>query len=325
MANKVAAELKKFGKDRLQHDEAKKLKDCVEQTCDLLSEHGVETIDALAKVLRDTNRKAIKKAKIAMSVFFFGLEDEAVTRAFPNYAALFDELFRYGDSPSPSLEDRVKATPCRVLTYNYDRLFERTFIEWAKREEPENEKITENLETFLNMGIGNGYDVVIKPDQFSLLKLHGGIGQFNRDGARDYQNTSHLYLPEFGNPIHPLNDDPYYQRKKYKTNEPTIIFPHEKQAGDKSSFQGYDSKVWKQAREFCKDATEIQIIGYSLQPIDYFWFKSLLREAKTDAKIVLRNQLTEKDTLESRLSGIKEEFGAEWKIEYMPEDFFSIR
>ena len=325
VANRVADGLETFWKDRLSHKGADNLKDCVKQTCDLLSKHGVDTIDALAKVLRDTNRDAIKKAKIAMSVFFFALEDEAVKRAAPNYAAFFDELFRYGESPSPSLEDRIKATPCRVLTYNYDRLFERTFIEWAKREEPGNEKIGENLETFLNMGLGTGYDVEFKPDRFSLLKLHGGIGQFNRDGARDHQNTSHLYWPEFGIPIPPLDDDQYYQRGGYKTNEPTIIFPHEKQAGDKSYFQGYDSKVWKQARELCKLATEIQIIGYSLQPIDYFWFKSLLREAKTDAKIVLRNRLAEKDRLESRLRGIKEEFGAGWKIEFIPEDFFRIR
>jgi hypothetical protein len=321
VANKVAAELEKFGKDRLKHEGAEKLRSYVDKTCALLSKHGVDTIDALAKVLRDTNPIAIKEAKIAMSVFFFALEDDAVKRAVPNYAAFFDELFQYGKSPSPSLEERIKGTPCRVLTYNYDRLFELTFIEWVKLEEPGNEKITEKLNTFLNMGLGTGYDVEIKPDQFSLLKLHGGVGQSNRDAARAFGSKSHLYWPKFGQPIPPL-EDKYYPRKGYESDEPTIIFSHEKQSGDESSFQGYDSKVWKQAREFCKDASEIQIIGYSIQPIDRFWFKSLLREAKNCTRIILRNQLSEKERLESRLRGIEEEFGAKWEIEYRAEDFF---
>ena len=325
LASQAANGLDTFSKASLKHDKAVKLRGCAERTCELLSKHGRDTIDALAKVLGDANRVAIKEAKIAMSVFFFGLEDDAVKLANPSYAAFFDELFRYGENPSPSLLERVEKTPCRVLTFNYDRLFERTFIEWAKREEPGNEEIAQILNEFLNMGMGNGHDVEIKPNRFSLLKLHGGIGQFNRDGPRDLGNTSHLYWPEFGQPIPPFDDEQYYQRQGYKTNEPTIIFPHEKQDGDKSSFQGYDSKVWKQARDFCKLATEIQILGYSIQSIDYFWFKSLLREVKADARIVLRNRLTEKDKLLGKLEGIKDELKTKWTIDYMAEDFFGTR
>ena len=326
VASNVAAGLANFAKDRLGHDDAIKLRGCVERTCGLLNKHGVDTIDALAKVLGDADRVAIKEAKIAMSVFFFGLEDDAVKLANSSYAAFFDELFRYGESPSPSLKERVEKTPCRVLTYNYDRLFERTFIEWAKREEPGNEEVTQNLNNYLNMGLGHGYDLEVKAGPFSLLKLHGGIGQFNRDGANDHGNTSHLYWPEFGTTIPTkFNDDEFYERKNWGSNESTIIFPNEKQSGDTSSFQGYDCELWKQAREFCKLATEIHILGYSIQAIDYFWFKSLLLKAKTDAKIVLRNRLTEKDRLVSKLDGIKDEFKAKWTIDYMAEDFFGTR
>jgi hypothetical protein len=326
LASEVTKGLENFAKGSLKHDKADKLRGCVERTCDLMSKHRVDTIDALARILGDTNRPTIKEAKIAMSAFFFALEDDAVKLASPNYAAFFDELFRYWESPSPSLDDRVKATPCRVLTYNYDRLFERAFIDWAKREEPGNGEIANNLNDYLNMGMGDGYDVEIKSGQFSLLKLHGGIGQFNRDGPRDMGNTSHLYWPKFGTAIPTeFNDDDFYERKNWRSIEPTIIFPHEKQAGDKSSFQGYDSKVWKHAREYCKFATEIHILGYSVQPIDYFWFKSLLLKAKADARIVLRNRLTEKDKLVGKLDGIKNELKAKWTIDYMVEDFFGTR
>jgi hypothetical protein len=186
LASEVATGLNKFAGDRLSHESAAKLRDCVEQTCCLLTERRLQTIDELAKALRDVNPDSIRKAKIAMSVFFFGIEEEAVGLATPNYAAFFDELFRFGTSSSPSLEERMKGTPCRVLTFNYDRLFERTFIEWAKREEPDNGEIGNDLRTFLNMGLGD--PIEIEPERFSLLKLHGGIGQFNRPGGSDHHN-----------------------------------------------------------------------------------------------------------------------------------------
>ena len=67
------------------------------------------------------------------------------------------------------------------------------------------------------------------------------------------------------------------------------------------------------------------IVGYSIQSIDYFWFKSLLREVKADARIVLRNRLTEKDKLLGKLEGIKDELKTKWTIDYMAEDFFGTR
>ncbi len=324
-AKDVAAGLQKFA-EQLSATEAPKLKTCVEQTCALLTQHKVETIDALAKILGDNERDTVKAAKIAMSAYFFSLEDESVHRAYPKYAAFFDELFRYGENPTPSLEDRIKATPCRVLTYNYDRLFERAFIKWAEREDPSIESIREGIIPFLNSGLGSPQKIKIVTGQFSFLKLHGGIGQSHRSGD---PNFDHLYWPPLDKPIPAeLTNDNYYQRKGRESDEPTIIFPNEKRNPDEPNggalFKGY-LEIWKEARKFCTHATEIHIVGYSVQAIDYFWFKTLLKNTPSDARIIIRNRHTEKDRLERRLQGIKEEFRKEWKIEFIAEDFFGIR
>jgi hypothetical protein len=106
-----------------------------------MKELGAETIDQLAKHLNRNNVATIREAKLAMSAYFFSVEEEAVKHACVNYEEVFEELFQYGDSRF--LEDRAKATPSRVITYNYDRLFERTFIEWTKSNEPQHEGMRE--------------------------------------------------------------------------------------------------------------------------------------------------------------------------------------
>jgi hypothetical protein len=40
------------------------------------------------------------------------------------------------------------------------------------------------------------------------------------------------------------------------------------------SFRAYMDTVEEQAKAVCRSASEIQIIGYSIQDIDYFTFKT---------------------------------------------------
>ena len=126
VANQVTAKLLEFAREQLAHKEAEQLRRCTVETCARMQELGVETIDQLAEHLNEENLDVIREAKLAMSAYFFSIEEAAVERAYANYEAFFEEMFQYGESHL--LEDRAKATPCRVITYNYDRLFERTFI-----------------------------------------------------------------------------------------------------------------------------------------------------------------------------------------------------
>jgi hypothetical protein len=327
-ADGVATALKDFARDHLKSATGadENLKRCVERTCALLNEHPVETIDALAKKLflleqlqfRDA-LTLIEEAKIAMNACFLSLEDEGARRAYPNYSNFFNELFRHGTSDL--LEKRVEATPCRVLTYNYDRLFERTFLKWA--EDKVSDKNAWEMIAFLNSGLNDNMEIKITPSRFSFLKLHGGIGQTHREkgGGLLYPHC----WPKYGEQIPPeFIDENYYERPKHKGDRRTIIFPHEKRDAG-TFFQKYDSVIWGKANEFCAHATEIHIIGYSIQDIDYFSFKSLIREAKHCTRIILRNRPEAKDSLVRKLDGIKEEFSAKWAIVFLAEDLFLPR
>ncbi|MDZ4287312.1 MAG: hypothetical protein U0984_05110, partial [Prosthecobacter sp.] len=174
LAWEVRKALEDFAKDNLQVDETKELRRCVEKTCELMDQHGIQTTDQLAQALGEDRRAEIEESKKAMSALFFSLEDVAVEKAYSQYARLFEELFEQGESPL--MEDRVMATNCRVLTYNYDRLFERAFIKWAlpQAERSDANAISKAVE-WLNSSLRNPSTAEFVPDRFALLKLHGGI------------------------------------------------------------------------------------------------------------------------------------------------------
>ena len=157
MASQITAKLLDFANTRLAHDEAKEIHRCTVQTCEWMMKLGVETIDQLAGRLNGSEPDLIRDAKIAMSIYFLSVEEAAVRRALKNYTAFFEELFRFG--VSELLQERVRVTPCRVITYNYDRIFERTFIEWAKQVDCNNEDLSGSpdqfLQKYLNTGLGS--------------------------------------------------------------------------------------------------------------------------------------------------------------------------
>lgn len=328
VASQVTARLLQFARERLTHDGAKELRRCTVETCARMNKLGVETIDQLAEHLNGENPDAIREAKLAMSAYFFSIEEGSVGRAFASYAAFFDEIFRYGNSPV--LEDRAKATPCRVITYNYDRLLERTFIKWARRAERWNEDLASSPDTFvkkfLNTGIHDPHGISFQPNRLTFLKLHGGIGQSNRTGDG---GMHHIYWPKFGTALPELNDESYFKRKGHETDLPTIVFPSDKKLKGRvpqaNSFRVYMDTFEGQAKAFCRAAKEIQIIGYSIQMIDYFDFKALIAEAKNCKRIVLRNRTSEMPRLMRMLEGLKEEMEATWKIEFEAEDFFCFK
>jgi len=327
LASQVTTKLRDFAQTQLAHEEAKELRRCVTETCEWMMKLGVETIDQLAGRLNGSEPGVVRDAKLAMSIYFLSIEEAAVSQSLKNYSTLFEELFRYGDSEL--LQERVKATPCRVITYNYDRLFERTFIEWAKQMDRDNEGLSSGLDEFLrkhlNTGLGDPHKLNFDPDHFTFLKIHGGVGQFNRvkDGG-----FKHTYRPKFGSSIPDFTDKNYYNPDGYARDFHTIIFPADKivenLSAEEDSLGEYMRELEEQTFAFCQRAEEIQIIGYSIQLIDYFSFKSMIREAKHCNRIVVRNRASEKVRIMRTLEGLKEEFAAKWKIEFKAEDFFGL-
>lgn len=239
LASQVTEKLLDFARTRLARENAKELQRCTLDTCRRMMEMGVETIDQLAGRLNGSEPNVIRDAKLAMSVYFLSLEEGAVGRAHGTYTEFFEELFRYGDSNI--LDTRVKVTPCRVITYNYDRIFERTFIEWVKRIEPYNEDMASGLDSFvsnyLNTGLGDPHDLPFEPNRFSFLKLHGGVRQFSRD--RDF-GFKHITKHDFGSTIPDFSDENYYNPAGYANDVPTIILPADKSQNNNQNGRSFE-------------------------------------------------------------------------------------
>lgn len=301
------------------------LQRCVTQTRELMETLGVSTVDRLVQVYQHRDRLAVKEAKIATSALFLSLEEEGARLAYDNYRALFEELFDCGSERS--LGSKAKATPCRVLTFNYDRLFERIFIKWARLFDPQNADAASDPLRFLNTGLDDVEEVRIDPNRFALVKLHGGVGQFYYD--RDPM-IRFPYWPQLGQQIPPMIDDAFYSRPRHRGNIPMIVFPKEKPEFESlegppctnSSFNNYSSVVWRAAREFCKRAIEINIIGCSLDFIDRPYFEhQLLQSAEHCERIVIRNRESEEGHLLEIMGRIKARLAATWEIKFLPKTF----
>lgn len=323
VAKDVPARMKEFAQQL--GPGASEIKRCVKQTVELMETLGVTTIDRLVQAYQHRDRLAVKEAKIATSAFFLWLEEHGAHSAYQNYGSLFEELFDYGSRRS--LKGRAKTTPCRVLTYNYDRLFERTFMKWAQLFDSENAEAASDPLRFLNAGLSDIEEIQINTDRFAFLKLHGGTGEFYRDKDGGFRFP---YWPRLGQEIPAVSDDPFYSRPGYKGDTPMIAFPKEKPEFELLhdpqrttwSFNNYLSVVWKAARELCQRAVEINIIGCSLDFIDRPYFEyQLLQPAKHCRKIVIRNLESEKDHLLDTIERIKNRLEATWEIKYLAREF----
>lgn len=59
-----------------------------------------------------------------------------------------------------------------------------------------------------------------------------------------------------------------------------------------------------------------------MQPIDWWWFKDLMREAKQCRKIVIRNRAHITDVLVRKMERLGYELSVSWQVEGRVEDFF---
>ncbi len=306
-------------------DDAVLLRGCVERTVDLLGRHSVKTLDGLAEVLFNVDQEALNEAKMATSAFFLYWEEHAVKLAYPSYRALFEELL--GCGRSVSLKSKMANAPSRVVTYNYDRLFERSYIKWAKSLEPDYPDVAGDIHQLLGTGLGDIREVQLDSSKFCFVKLHGGAGQYYRDTDGGFR---YPYRPQLSDPIPAMTDDFYHSHKGHERDTPLLMFPVEKAGfqflskpeSRRWSFPLYNDAIWKAASQLCEKASEIKIVGYSMQPTDRAHFKEyLIQPAKNCKKITIRNRASERVELEQVLLKMRSELGAIWEIEFDDRDF----
>jgi hypothetical protein len=284
--------------------ECKRIKQAAENTAKLLTERGVSTIDSLVSSL--TNERfglnfrsqvdeaaldeKIYDAKIATNALFLQLEPNALSRLGRYERFLWKVFPGHGH-----WQRELSKADTRVLTFNYDRLFEMAFVRRFQIDTGQYPIYGENV---LNSGLifTEKESVNIASDTFCFLKLHGSVGMAVRE--------------EYGKPCHychcdgitssksrPVADDDFYPRRVKDPNdkrpEPLIIFPNEKDYvrsnNNRFPYREYVTKVWHSAEQVVADATQINVIGYSFHPIDRKSLVNLLSKRRSGIPIVVQN------------------------------------
>lgn len=271
--------LKKYFQDLENRSNCDRLKQCVTNTITLLGKYGTPTIDRLARRIEDECQRQkhplvsidaakrmsldqaawdkIREAKIATVAMFLEAEKQARSTDLSGYQNFLSIIFE-GDRDPKVLE----STPCRILNFNYDRLFEMAFTDYFTLDSNANYY----GKTWLNSGLDflhqQAYDIA--PDRFCFLKLHGTAAMLVAE-----QHGEPRY--GLGAPIHNANlliEDNYFwpSNRKDSANprenpEPLIVFPHEKDRAreQKTSFlyDKYIRAIWDEhAPKVVQDANQ---------------------------------------------------------------------
>ncbi|MGD0816401.1 MAG: hypothetical protein ABSA83_22650 [Verrucomicrobiota bacterium] len=234
--------------------------------------------------------RLVDEAKTAVSAMFIAKESEPMAKTLQGYRNFLRRIF-----PSTTHYDRALAgSQWRVLSFNYDRLFELAFRQHF------NVDMTQTFygPTVLNSGLFlvDSENVEVDTSRFSLLKLHGSAGFYSME---EYGQCNHYHI--IPDPIKsvPITDDEFIfnGRQGIYSNRPKpslIVFPHEKDhlkdyPNNKFSFRRYIPEIWRAAHEFVANADEVWIIGYSAAEADWFHFESLLKCARETCRIFVQN------------------------------------
>lgn len=312
LARDMLTHLEKFG-DTLAED-ASRLRNLVTQTVDLferLREQGTsaQTLDDLARLVhngqladnnvgrnRSQNNRLVEDAKAAVAALFLSREAKAMEDGLAGYRSLMNRVF--SSQFGPDCRTALRKTPYRVLTFNYDRLFELAF----RQHFPYDGTEAFYGPTVLNSGLHTvlPQQVEVDPNRFSFLKLHGSVGlhSYEEPGGCDHIHQ----IPDLKKPT-PINDEEFFVGPGHgihsnKLKPTLIVFPHEKDyiaqyPGNHFPYRFYIPKVWAAARHFASQAKEILIVGYSCPEPDFPAWSSLIEEAKNCKQVVIWNPAAE--------------------------------
>lgn len=296
--------------------DAVKLSELVTKTLDLVKRlrkqgESAETLDALARLLHEgkaggntmlERNRLVVDAKVSVAALFLFLEREAVRKKLPGYQKLLVRVF--GNNPKIGFRKAIELSRHRVLTFNYDRLFELAFRQYF----PDFDG-TEALycPTVLNSGLSlqEPEKLEIHRSKFSFLKLHGSAGFYGVSEETDPSKTEtrieHIHNIPDPKTTPPITDDEFFflngSADPIHSGKPKpvlITFPHEKDhlkqyTDNLFPFKNYTPAIWDAAHDFASQAQEIQILGYSCSNADAQALKSLFAAAKTCRRYLIEN------------------------------------
>jgi hypothetical protein len=199
-------------------------------------------------------------------------------------------------------------TNSRVLSFNYDRLFEMAFCSYFKLQQDcyVNAYGKELLNSGWNGAGGRGEKIV--PDRFCFLKLHGSAAAWilGSHGKPLYFSSAALRDPD-----NCINDDFFWPPGRklspfgQENAEPFIVFPHEKegvrQSGHIPICKEYLDAIWRKAEELIGSASQVWVIGYSFDANDRMSLMGLLRRKAQDCQIFVQNPCADDICNELRL------------------------
>lgn len=290
--------------------EAVKLSELITKTLDLVNKlrkqgECVDTLDTLARLIHEGKAGGpdimdryplVEAAKVTVAALFLFLEREAVQKGLPGYRRLLARVFP--DNPKVSFRRGIELSRHRILTFNYDRLFELAFRQYF----PDFDD-TEALycPAVLNSGLflNEPQKLEIGLNKFSFLKLHGSAGFYGVSQMKPAKTSKVEHVHNIPHPKTPplITDDEFFIPNGLLAGRPKpvlITFPHEKDhlkqyAGNLLPFKNYTPAIWDAAHNFASEAQEIQILGYSCPMADTQALKLLFAGAKTCRRYLIEN------------------------------------
>jgi hypothetical protein len=308
LAKEIVSHLDALGKTL--GPKAGRLKACIEETVTIMRKHNVRTVDDLSfrlhhnsfeattgSPIEDERRREgqIRAAKIATAALLLSKETSARKTGLTGYHDLLLETCPH----SGGWETKLLSSNCRVLTFNYDRLFETALLSLVGPDLARKGV----YEYLLNSGFSPfGDEISFKAEGFCFLKLHGSAG-----AQVKFRGTEAHYHPIIGGCALAteieLTDDLMFspEERGMVRSEPLIVFPHEKhhvQSGGRHLvYERYLSAVWNKAKEMVGEAHEIHVIGYSFATMDRAPVIDLLSGASNCQRVVIQNIDGEADRL----------------------------
>ncbi len=310
------AGLEKFAQEL--GDGQSRIQKAVLDTVSLLKEHHFQTLDELVysvmqraldlKMLSSIENysrrlRIIHDAKVATAAYFMSLEGAARTNSLSGYRSLVHRTLGGADD----LFSASRSSGCRILSFNYDRLFEIALFRLRGMDH----RYLPYGKDMLNAGLSHAFgdEFGFRENGFCLAKLHGSVGvrieeQHGRPKysfyddvtAKDSQSVPND-LMFFGSSAGPFRGD---------NVEPLIVFPWEKDFvlggnSNKLPYRSYLESVWRQAELVMSSASEVRFIGFSFAAMDIKWTLSLLKCVTSGTRVLVQNLAGEAEALCRRL------------------------
>jgi hypothetical protein len=249
--------------------------------------------------------QAVRDAKIATTACFLDREANARLHQTDKYKQFIQRRLLDETGVSSSCITRLRQSNSRVLSFNYDRLFELAFFAgFADRHVTQFPPYSSEV---LNSGLPVfGEWSEIKQDRFCFLKMHGSAGMLCKEdafGENAYQIGEIINWVEVK-----VADELFYPKTvEHFPPEPLIAFPYEKDfivtgKNNKLPFRGYIERVWAHATYVLREASEIWVIGYSFDPTDCKYLIDRMRQATKCRRIVIQNLPSECDRISALLT-----------------------